>query len=79
MHDFSVPSFRLKQDLIPGRVITQWFKPTKTGEHDIQCAEMCGIGHGIMSARIHIQSAAAHTAWINANSKPTAIAATVAP
>ena len=46
LHDFSVPVFRLKQDAVPGRVITGWFKPTKTGIYDIQCAEMCGIGHG---------------------------------
>ncbi len=50
LHDFSVPVFRLKQDAIPGRVIKGWFKPTKTGVHDIQCAEICGIGHGIMNA-----------------------------
>lgn len=56
MHSFSVPVFRLKQDAVPGRVITGWFKPTKTGEYDIQCAEMCGIGHGIMNGRIVIQT-----------------------
>ena len=68
MHDFSVPVFRLKQDAIPGRIITGWFTPTKTGEYDIQCAEMCGIGHGIMGARIFIESAEAHAAWIKKNS-----------
>merc|ERR1711916_267746 len=40
LHDFSVPSFRLKQDAVPGRIITGWFKPTQTGTYDIQCAEM---------------------------------------
>jgi cytochrome c oxidase subunit 2 len=63
-HSFSVPVFRLKQDAIPGRVITGWFKPTKTGEFDIQCAEMCGIGHGIMNGRIFIQSAEELKNWI---------------
>jgi cytochrome c oxidase subunit 2 len=74
MHDFSVPVFRLKQDAIPGREITGWFKATKTGEHDIQCAEMCGIGHGLMSARIVIQNAKDHDAWLRANSKGTVAA-----
>jgi len=69
MHDFSVPVFRLKQDAIPGREITGWFKATKTGEYDIQCAEMCGIGHGIMDGRIVIRDAAGHAAWIKANTK----------
>ena len=31
LHSFSVPVFRLKQDVIPGRVITGWFQPTQTG------------------------------------------------
>ena len=63
-HSFSVPVFRLKQDAIPGRIITGWFKPTKTGEFDIQCAEMCGIGHGVMSGRIFIQSAEDLQKWL---------------
>ncbi|MCC6876362.1 MAG: hypothetical protein IT378_18800, partial [Sandaracinaceae bacterium] len=41
LHSFSVPVFRLKQDAVPGRRITGWFRPIQTGEHDIQCAEMC--------------------------------------
>lgn len=64
MHSFSVPVFRLKQDAVPGRVITGWFKPTKEGVFDIQCAEMCGIGHGIMAARIHVESKDKYQAWI---------------
>ncbi len=64
LHSFSVPSFRLKQDAIPGRTITGWFRPTAVGTFDIQCAEMCGIGHGVMAARIHIESAAEHEKWM---------------
>ena len=64
LHNFSVPVFRLKQDAIPGRVITGWFQPTKTGVYDIQCAEMCGIGHGLMGARIHIETPEDHLAWM---------------
>ncbi len=64
LHSFSVPVFRLKQDAIPGREITGWFKPTKTGTFDIQCAEMCGIGHGIMNSRIYIETEAEHNQWL---------------
>lgn len=64
LHDFSVPAFRLKQDAIPGRVITGWFQADKSGEYDIQCAEMCGIGHGLMPARIRIEPKAQHAKWI---------------
>jgi len=68
LHSFSVPVFRLKQDAIPGRSITGWFEATQTGEHDLQCAEICGIGHGVMAARIHIESSDEHAAWMAAAS-----------
>lgn len=71
VHDFSVPVFRLKQDAVPGRTITGWFRPTLTGTFDIQCAELCGIGHGVMYGRINVQDAAAHSAWVAANSPAT--------
>ena len=69
LHDFSVPVFRLKQDAVPGRVITGWFKPTKTGEYDVQCAEMCGIGHGIMQGRIFVETEEEHAAWLSSQSQ----------
>jgi len=77
LHSFSVPVFRLKQDAVPGRTITGWFKPTKAGTHDIQCAEMCGIGHGVMGARIFIETPEQHAAWVAKHSTPTATAAAV--
>ena len=63
LHSFSVPVFRLKQDIIPGREIVGWFKAEKTGEHDIQCTEICGIGHGLMGARIFIKDAKSFASW----------------
>ena len=71
LHDFSVPVFRLKQDAIPGRVMKGWFEPTKVGEHDIQCAEMCGIGHGIMGARIIVETPEEHAAWMSQGNSGT--------
>lgn len=64
LHSFSVPAFRVKQDAIPGREITGWFKPTKTGVFDLQCTEMCGIGHGIMNAQVVIETPEQHEAWL---------------
>ncbi|MEE8508941.1 MAG: cytochrome C oxidase subunit II [Myxococcota bacterium] len=78
LHSFSVPVFRLKQDAVPGRVITGWFTPTLAGEWDIQCAEICGIGHGLMGARIHIETPAQHAAWLMQES-PISIAAVTRP
>jgi cytochrome c oxidase subunit 2 len=80
LHSFSVPVFRLKQDVIPGRVITGWFKPTKTGTFDIQCAEICGVGHALMPARIVIETPERHAAWVAANAPAAvAVAANAAP
>lgn len=70
LHSFSVPVFRLKQDAVPGRVITGWFQPTKPGEFDIQCTEICGIGHGIMPARIYVDYPEKFAAWLE-NPKPS--------
>ncbi len=64
VHSFSVPAFRLKQDAVPGRVITGWFEPTTPGQFDIQCAEICGIGHALMPARLVIETETAHAAWL---------------
>ena len=77
LHDFSVPIFRLKQDAIPGRVITGWFEPTITGTYDVQCAEICGIGHGAMGAKVIIGDADAHAAWV-AEHSGTSVAANAA-
>jgi len=71
LHSFSVPVFRIKQDAIPGRQITGWFRAIGTGEHDIQCAEICGIGHGVMAARIFIEDSTDHAAWISSASAAT--------
>jgi cytochrome c oxidase subunit 2 len=68
LHCFSVPVFRLKQDAVPGRVIKGWFEAIKTGSYDIQCAEMCGIGHGVMAARLSVETPQEHAAWIASKS-----------
>jgi cytochrome c oxidase subunit 2 len=75
LHSFSVPAFRLKQDVIPGRWNNGWFKATEVGTFDIQCTEICGIGHGVMYARIVVHPAdkgaadgpAAYGEWLAAN------------
>ena len=74
LHSFSVPVFRLKQDAIPGRIITGWFQPTLAGTYDIQCAEICGIGHGVMAGRVVIETPEEHAAWI-AQHTPISLAA----
>jgi cytochrome c oxidase subunit 2 len=77
LHSFSVPVFRLKQDAIPGRTIRGWFTPSMTGGFDIQCAEICGIGHGLMPARVVINTAHDHAEWVKHN--PPVLTASLTP
>jgi cytochrome c oxidase subunit 2 len=70
VHSFSVPSFRLKQDALPGRTITGWFRPNRVGTYDIQCTQMCGIGHGLMAGRVVVETQQDHAAWLMRNTNP---------
>jgi cytochrome c oxidase subunit 2 len=64
LHSFFVPAFRLKQDAVPGRTYTGWFRTNRTGSFDLLCAEICGLGHGVMGATITVGTAEEHVAWL---------------
>jgi cytochrome c oxidase subunit 2 len=64
IHSFFVPEWRLKQDAVPGMHITAWFQPTKTGEFELGCAELCGMGHYRMRARVFVQTPDEYKAWV---------------
>ncbi len=65
IHSFFVPEFRVKQDLVPGmRNQRLWFVPTKTGEYEIACAELCGLGHYRMRGRVFVHTAEEFNAWL---------------
>jgi len=72
VHSFAVPAFRLKQDALPGRTITGWFRPNRLGTYDIQCTQMCGLGHALMAGRIVVETPQDHAAWLMRNSNPAA-------
>jgi cytochrome c oxidase subunit II len=52
LHALYIPSFRVKQDVVPGRFTTLWFEATKEGDFDLYCAEYCGKDHSLMRARV---------------------------
>jgi cytochrome c oxidase subunit 2 len=79
VHSFAVPAFRLKQDALPGRTITGWFRPTRLGTYDIQCTQMCGLGHGLMAGRIVVETQQDHAAWLMRNSNPLVAGPPAAP
>ena len=64
VHDFYVPEFRAKMDLLPGLETRFWFTPTRTGTFDILCAGFCGVGHAQMRGSIVIEDEDAYRAWL---------------
>ena len=64
IHSFFIPAFRVKQDAMPGMTINVWFEATAAGEYEIACAELCGIGHTTMGARITVHSAEDYRQWL---------------
>jgi cytochrome c oxidase subunit 2 len=64
LHDFYVPEFRAKMDMIPGSVTYFWFTPTRTGTFDVLCAELCGVGHAVMRGKVIVQSEVEYAAWL---------------
>ncbi len=78
IHAFSVPSFGIKEDAVPGRVNETWFKVEEPGIYYGFCQELCGIGHSIMPIEVRVVSKAEFAAWIGAKGGQMA-AAPVAP
>ena len=69
LHSFWLKNARLKQDLLPGQTIPQWFNPYKTGTFEITCAELCGIGHTRMRGTLIVESQAEFEAWLAKTAK----------
>ena len=64
IHSFFVPAFRLKQDLVPGKIVSAWFEPTRPGTYTLFCAQYCGTAHSAMLGRIIVLSPSAYAAWL---------------
>ena len=64
LHNFAVPQFRAKMDLIPGSVTFVWFEPTRAGTFDLLCNELCGVAHYAMRGRVVVEEEQAFQAWL---------------
>jgi cytochrome c oxidase subunit 2 len=64
VHDFYVPEFRAKMDLMPGFVSFFWFTPTRTGTFDILCGAFCGVGHFEMRGSVVVEDEKSYQAWL---------------
>ena len=64
LHDFAVAQFRVKMDMVPGLVSYLWFEPTITGEFEILCEELCGIGHHTMRGLVVVDEEQDFERWL---------------
>lgn len=65
LHNFAVPQFRVKMDLVPGMISYLWFTPTKIGRFEILCEELCGMAHYTMRGHVVVDSEENYQLWWN--------------
>jgi cytochrome c oxidase subunit 2 len=65
IHDFFVPAFRVKADVVPGRYNTMWFTATKPGRYHIFCSQYCGTKHSAMIGWVTAMEPADYQAWLS--------------
>ena len=64
LHNFYVPQFRAKMDMLPGIITYYWFIPEKKGDYEILCAEYCGTGHYAMRGRVLVDEEKDYSNWL---------------
>lgn len=65
IHSFGIPVMRVKQDMIPGEAIASWFEARKTGNFEIACAQLCGLGHYRMRGFFTVDTEEAYQKWLS--------------
>ncbi len=72
IHDFAIPAFRLKHDVLPGRFETLWFRPVATGDYHLFCTQFCGTDHSVMGGAVTVLSRPDYQRWLATSaSSPT--------
>lgn len=64
LHNFAVPQFRVKMDLVPGTQTYQWFTPTREGTFDVLCEELCGLAHYTMKGQVQVETDQDFQNWL---------------
>lgn len=64
IHDFAIPAFRIKQDVLPGRYTTLWFTATKVGEYHLFCSQYCGTEHSNMTGTVYVMEPEKYAQWL---------------
>jgi cytochrome c oxidase subunit 2 len=65
IHDFFVPAFRVKMDVVPGHYNTMWFRPTRTGRYHFFCSQYCGTNHAVMGGWVTVMEPSEYAAWLS--------------
>ena len=78
LHNFTVPQFRAKMDMVPGMVTYIWLTPTRTGKFDILCNELCGVGHFVMRGKVVVEEEQAYKTWLSGHSTVAQVSARAA-
>ncbi len=68
IHDFFVPAFRVKMDVVPGHYNTMWFRPTKAGRYHFFCSQYCGTNHAVMGGWVTVMEPSDYAAWLSGSS-----------
>jgi cytochrome c oxidase subunit II len=76
IHDFFVPAFRVKMDVVPGRYTSEWFEATKPGSYHLFCAQYCGTLHSGMTGTIEVMSPTDYAQWLRDNATTESMAQT---
>ena len=64
IHDFSVPAFRVKKDVVPGRYTSDLVPGHKTGTYHLFCAQYCGADHSEMIGWVYVMAPTDYAAWL---------------
>ena len=64
LHDFYVPPFRARMNIVPGQLSSFWFTPTEAGRYESMCAQLCGVGHANMRGYVVVEDEADFVAWV---------------
>ncbi len=78
IHDFWVPAFRVKRDVIPGHYTTCWFEATQPGKYHIFCSQYCGTNHSEMTGFVYVMTQEDFQRW-EANGGPSGESQTPMP
>jgi len=75
LHDFYVPQFRTRMNMVPGMVTSFWLTPTVAGRFEVLCAQLCGVGHYNMRSAVVVEDEAAFQRWLAAQPTLASLAA----